>query len=145
MATCVWCGWLHPHCHHLHPLFSLSLPPFGIVIWVIIDMVVVVPVWLWCGVVCCGDVYVSHLKIFFLQKLFQPALNSSHDIGCNQCFLTSTCIPTQATTNTNGEWPPSPLFPTPMPGMKAGVGDVDGWTGGLEMCLCLEPHVSSSF
>ena len=28
---------------------------------------------------------------FFLLKLFQPALNSSHDIGWNQHFLTSLC------------------------------------------------------
>ena len=65
-ATCIWCGWLHPHCHHLHPLFSLSLPPFGIIIWVIINVVVVVPVWPWCGVVCCSDV---HIDFFFFTEV----------------------------------------------------------------------------
>ena len=40
---------------------------------------------------------------------------------------------------------PSPLFPTPMPGMKAGGSRCRWMNKGLEMCLHLEPQVSSYF
>ena len=119
MATCVWCGWLHPCRCHLHLFFPLSLPTFGIII--VVDVVVQVVVPMCCLMWWCTH-NSAHLEYFFLLKLFQPALNPSHDIGWNQRFLTSTCISTHATTNTNGKWPPSPLFQTPTPGMKAG-----GW------------------
>ena len=142
MATCVWCGWLHPCYCCLHPFF----PPVPAIVWHCHHC--------WCGGDCCASVmwccvmwWCTHksLEIYiFLLKLFQPALNTSHDLGSNQHFLTHciSTISTHATTNTNSEWPPA-LFLTPMPGMtKAGV---DGQTGGLKMCPCLEPQVSSYF
>ena len=84
-ATCVWCGWLHLHCCCLCPFFPLSLPSFGVVI--VVDVVIVVPVWPWHGVVWCMPTWF----FFFFLKLFQPALNSSHDVGWNEHFLTSLC------------------------------------------------------
>ena len=49
--------------------------------------------------------------------------------------------------------PPTPManshhhhyFQHQRQGWRQGVGDVDGWTGGLEMCLHLKPQVSSYF
>ena len=118
MATCVWCGlllsspplfppvpanvWHHHHCRRGGSSCCANV--------------------MWCCLMWWCTCKSAHLEYFFLLKLFQPALNPSHDVGWSQCFLTSMCISTHATTNTNGKQPPSPLFPTPTPGMKAG-----GW------------------
>ena len=127
------------------PFFPLSLPSFGIII--IVDMVVVVVP------VCCvmwwlGCTHKS-LKIFFYTEVISACPSHITWLWFKSmlCFLTH-CIfivSTHATTNTNGEWPPSALFPTPMPGMTNLKAGVDGQTGGFEMRLHLKPQVSSFF
>ena len=59
---------------------SHSASSFGIILWVVVDMVVVVPVWLWCGVVCCSDVHISHSNFFFFTEVISacPQLITWH-------------------------------------------------------------------
>ena len=143
MATCVWCGWLHPHCHHLHPFF----PP--------------VPAIVWChhhcrrGSGCCASVTwccvmwwctCKSLEIFFFTEVISACPSHITWLWFKSTlrFLTH-CIYYLYSCHYQHQWQMATIstFPTPMPGMtKAGV---DGQTGGLEMCLHLKPQVSSYF
>ena len=145
MATCVWCGWLHPRCCHLHLFFPLSLPMFGIVI--VVDMVVQVVVPMWHGVVWCGDVHVSQptWNIFFYLSYFSlPLAHHMTLVEINafshQCATLLMPPPTPMANSHHHHY-----FQHQHQGWRQGVGDVDGRKGGLEMCLHLEPQVRSSF
>ena len=65
---------------------------------------------------CC--VMYTHSNFFFYLSYF--SLPSTHHMTLVEMntFSHHHVLPiTHSTTNTNGEWPLSPLFPTPMPGM----------------------------
>ena len=96
----------------------------------------------------CGDVHVSHSKYFFFTASYF-SLPLTHHMTLVEIKL-----------NVFSHFQASLLMPPPTPtanghhhcylqhqrqGWRQGVQDVDGWTGGLEMHLHLEPQVSSYF